>query len=145
MMKKYLFIFVLLFPAAIAFANPVVSLNPVYWVKPFLILGTILGLETFLVVTILFFCHMAVIPCLIAYFSGNILIYFIIFQPLLSAIDNVWICEIIIIVIEGILIKVISTFDVFQLEEFKGLKWITAFICSATGNAFSYYLGTLLA
>jgi hypothetical protein len=142
-MKKYLIIFVLLFPAATAFANPIVVFDPVYWIKSLSILGTILGLETFLVVTILFFCHMTVIPSLIAVFSGNLLIYFIIFQPLLSAIENVWICEIVIVVIEGILIKVISLFDVFQLEEFKGLKWVTAFICSAIGNAFSYFLGTL--
>jgi len=138
--KKWAVLVILLYPAATAFANPVfvgISIAGI-------ILCVILGLEACVVTLILFFCHMTAVPSLIALFIGNLVIYFIIFTPLLSAVDNVLVAELLIIVIEGILIKIISSYDTFQMDDFKGLKWRTAFIASALGNALSYYLGTLI-
>jgi hypothetical protein len=38
----------------------------------------------------------------------------------------------------------LSLLDTFQLEDFKGLKWITAMIIAAAGNALSYYSGIII-
>jgi hypothetical protein len=141
--KKWAVFVILLYPAAAAFANPSsFPLDPRMWLAV-IILCAILGIEVCVVTLILFFCHMAAVPTLIALFIGNLVMYFVIFAPLLSAIHNVWVAELLIIAVEGIFIKKISTIDTFQAEDFKGLKWQTAIIVSAVGNALSYYVGTL--
>jgi len=141
--KKWTVFVILLYPAATAFANPV-NFDPGSWIAFVIVFGATFGLEAFVVTAILFFCRMAIYPSLIALFIGNITIYFIIFKPLLSAVDNVLVAEVLIIIVEGIFIKIISSFDIFQLEDFKGLKWRTAFIASAVGNALSYYSGAII-
>lgn len=137
-------VFLVLFFPAIAIANPIVVFDPFNPIKTIMILISTLGPEVFIVTVILYFCHMAVVPVLITLFLGNIVIYFIIFRPILSLTEHVFIAELIIIGIESVFIKLISTFDTFQLEEFKGLKWPTVFIVSTAGNAVSYFLGSVI-
>jgi len=141
-MKKLAIIILLLYPATIAFANPVV--DPATDIGFIIVLGSALGLEVLITATILYFCHMAFVPLLIALFAGNLIMYFVIFQPVLSGISNIFSAETIIIIVEGIFIKVVSRFDVFQLEEFKRLRWTTAFIVAAVGNALSYSTGLVI-
>jgi hypothetical protein len=111
------------------------------WVRFGVILFIAFGVETLVVTTILYFCHMEFVPTLVAVFIGNAAIYFIIFSPLLSAVHNVPAAEMLIIAIEGIYIKIISSIDTFQLEDFKGLKWPTALMIFTVGNALSYLSG----
>jgi hypothetical protein len=143
-MRKWLILIVLLFPAATAFANPVIIFDPIDGVRYVIVLGSILGLEVLVTTIILFFCHIAVVPSLIALFTGNLLMYFVIFKPILSATENVPVAEAVIVAAEGVFIKVISLFDTFRLEDFKGLKWRTAFIISAVGNILSYGAGSVI-
>jgi hypothetical protein len=143
-MKKWVIFILLLFPATTAFANPVIVHNPAELVGLVIIYVSCFGLEVLLVTTILFFCHMAVVPLLIALFTGNVVMYFVIFQPILSATGNVPASEAVIVAVEGAFIKMISLFDTFQLEDFKGLKWRSAFIIAAVGNLLSYYSGTVI-
>jgi hypothetical protein len=143
-MKKWVILIALLFPATEAFANPTTAFGQFSWVKSIILYVSCFGLEVLLVTTILFFCHMAVAPLLIALFTGNVVMYFVIFQPVLSATGNVPASEAVIVAVEGAFIKVISSFDTFQLEDFKGLKWRTAFIIAAAGNLLSYYSGTVI-
>ena len=143
-MKKWVVFIVLLFPATVAFANPVIMPDPLNWVRFVIIFGSCFGSEVLLTTIILFFCHMAVVPLLIALFAGNMVMYFVIFQPVLSATGNVLASEAVIVAVEGAFIKMISSFDTFQLEDFKGLKWRTAFIIAVVGNLLSYYSGTVI-
>jgi hypothetical protein len=142
-MKKWIVFLILLYPAAAAFANPTgIDLSSLAGIVIFLF--PVLALESFVVTAVLFCSHMAVVPSLFAIFIGNLAMYFIIFTPLLYTLNNVPAAEILIIAIEGIYIKVISRFGVFQSDDFNGLKWRTAFIASGLGNALSYYIGTLI-
>ncbi|MFA5239477.1 MAG: hypothetical protein WC476_07195 [Phycisphaerae bacterium] len=143
-MKKWVFFIALLFPATTVLANPTDPLAPFGWIKLGIFYASCFGLEVLLVATILFFCHMAVLPLLIALFTGNAVMYFVIFQPILSATENVPVSEAVIVVVEGVFIKILSSFDNFQLEDFKGLKWRTAFIVAAMGNLLSYYSGSII-
>jgi len=143
-MKKWVFFIVLFFPATVAFANPVIVHTSLTWVRFVIVYVSSFGLEVLITTIILFFCHMAVVPLLISLFAGNLVMYFIIFQPVLSATENLLVAEVVIVVVEGAFIKMISLFDTFQLEDFKGLKWRTAFIIVAVGNALSYYAGVLI-
>ena len=141
-MKKWAIIFVLLFSAS-AFANPV-FFDPVTDIRLVIVLVSTLGLEVFITTIILLFCHMALVPSLIALFLGNITMYFVIFLPIFSVTENLLLAEVVIVAAEGTFIKIISLFDTFQLEDFKKLKWRTAFISALVGNALSYYVGTVL-
>ncbi|MDD5326684.1 MAG: hypothetical protein PHY02_02590 [Phycisphaerae bacterium] len=143
-MKRWVFFITLLFPATIALANPSNPLVPFGGIKLAIFYTSCFGLEVLLVATILFFCHMAVLPVLIALFTGNVVMYFVIFQPILSATENVLVSEAAIVVVEGVFIKMLSSFDTFRLEDFKGLRWRTAFIVAAMGNLLSYYSGDII-
>jgi hypothetical protein len=144
-MKKWVFLIALLFPATVAFANPTSRPFPMDLVRAVILYGSCFGSEVLLVATILFFCHMAVAPLLIALFAGNLVMYFVIFLPVLSRTGNVPASEAVIVFFEGAFIKVLSRFDTFQSDDFKGLKWITAFIIAAVGNLLSYYSGIVIA
>jgi hypothetical protein len=143
-MKKWVILILLLFPATIAFANPTTPFAQFGWIKSIILYVSCFGAEVLLVATILFFCHMAVVPLLIALFTGNIVMYFVIFQPVLLATGNVPASEAVIVAVEGAFIKMLSRFDTFQLEDFRGLKWRTALIIAAAGNLLSYYSGTVI-
>jgi hypothetical protein len=141
-MKKWVVLIVLLF-STVVFANPV-GFDPFKTIGSFFVFGSLLWLETSIITVILFFCHMELVTSFIALFIGNLIIYFAIFLPALSAIDNLLTAEAIIVAVEGIFIKIISRINSFQTEDFKGLKWWTAFIIAAIGNALSYYVGTVI-
>jgi len=143
-MKKLVFFIALLFPATIAFANPTSNPFPMDWVKSVIFYGSCFGAEVLLVATILYFCHMAVLPLLIALFTGNIVMYFVIFQPVLSTTGNVPVSEAVIVTVEGAFIKMLSLFGIFQLEDFKRLKLRSALIIAALGNLLSYYSGIVI-
>jgi hypothetical protein len=141
--KKWIFFLILLYPATTVFANPTgIDLGTLAGIVIFLF--PILALESFVVTDVLFLSRMAVVPSLFAIFIGNLVMYFIVFTPFLYESSNVPAAEFLIIIIEGIYIKAISRFSVFQMDNFNGLKWRTAFIASAVGNALSYYIGTLM-
>lgn len=143
-MRKLTLLIALLLPATAAYANPTIGLEPLGGIKSVIFYGGCFGAEVLLVATILFFCHMAVLPLLFALFAGNLLGYFFIFQPILEETGNVFASEIIIVFIEAVFIKLLSLFDRFQMEDFKGLKWVTAFIIAAAGNYLSYFSGVMM-
>lgn len=143
-MKKWVVLLALIFPPTVAFANPVIFYTPADFVAPVILYISCFGLEVLLVTTILFFCHMRVVPLLIVLFIGNMVMYFVIFHPVLLATESVLTSEAVIVVVEGAFIKLLSLFDTFQLEDFKGLKWITAFIIAVVGNLLSYYSGIVI-
>jgi hypothetical protein len=143
-MKKWVFFIALLLPAATAIANPVIVWTPLDWVVPVITYVSCFGAEVLLVATILYFCHMAMVPLLIALFTGNIVMYFVIFLPVLSKTGSVPASEAVIVAVEGVFIKMLSSFEAFQLEDFKGLKWRSAFIIAVAGNLLSYYSGVAI-
>ena len=144
-MKKLAFLLALLFPAAIAFANPkTYQIFPTEGLKVIIYYGSCFGAEVLLVATILFFCHMSVVPLLVTLFTGNLVMYFFIFQSVLEATGDILASEVVIVFVEGVFIKMLSRFDSFQMDDFKGLKWITAFIIAGAGNFISYYSGIVI-
>lgn len=141
-MKKWAAFIVLLYPAAAAFANPVI--DPVTKTYFIIVLGSALGVEVALMAIILFFCYMEPVRSFFALLGGQLVVYFVIFQPILSEADSLLVAEAVVVAADGAFIKMLSSFETFQTEDFKGLKWRTAFICSAVGNTLSYYIGTLM-
>src|SRR4030042_1927500 len=116
-MKKWVILLVLLFPAAIALANPV-NFPDVFNLKLVVVLGSTFAAEASIIAVILFFCHMAIVPLFVAMFTGNLLIYFVIFRPVLEAAGNVPVAEAVIVAVEAGFIKIISKIESFQGEAF---------------------------
>jgi len=142
-MKKFFAIFLVLFSAKVAFANPVVF-DPIGSVGYFMVLGGAITAEVCLVTLLLLFFDMSVKPLFLALFLGNLVLYFAVFLPLLELLPSLWMAEVLIVAADGILIKVISLCELFQEASFKGLKWKYAFLIGMLGNLISYYVGTVM-
>jgi hypothetical protein len=142
-MKKFFAIFLVLFSAKVAFANPVVF-DPIGSVGYFMVLGGAITVEVCLVTLLLLFFDMSVKPLFLALFLGNLVLYFAVFLPLLELLPSLWMAEVLIVAADGILIKVISLCELFQEMSFKGLKWKYAFLIGMLGNLISYYVGTVM-
>jgi len=144
-MRKLTLFIALLLPATVAYANPSSPFYPFDWVWGSIYYGGCFGPEVLLVVTILLFYHMDVFPVMVALFAGNILGYFFVFLPILEETGNVFASEMIIVCVEAVFIKLLSLFERFQMDDFKRLGWITAFVVAAIGNYVSYYAGVMIA
>jgi hypothetical protein len=79
-----------------------------------------------------------------ALFFGDLLLYFVVFLPLLDLMPSLWMAEVLIVAVEGIMIKVISQCEIFWEMDFKKLKWKFAFLIGMLGNVISYYVGTVM-
>ena len=143
MVKQFFVILVVLFFCEVAFANPIVF-DPLGSVASVLLLGGAVTVEACLVTLMLLFFNMPLKPLFFAVFLGNLAVYFALFLPLLDSSIDLWLLEALIVIVDGIMIKVISCFGVFQEADFKGLKWKWAFLAAILGNSVSYLIGAAL-
>ena len=141
-MKKCFVLFIVLFSAKVAFANPVIF-NPVESISSVMVLGSAITVEACLVTLLLLFFDMSVKPLFLALFFGNVVIYFVVFLPLIHSLPSLLMAEALIGVADGIMIKGISLCEMFQGLNFKQLKWKYAFLISMLGNSISYYIGAV--
>ena len=132
-----------LFFAKAAFANPVVF-DPLGSIGSVIVFGGAIIAEACLVTLLLLFFNMSIKPLFFALFFGNMVLYFVVFLPLLDLLPNLWITEILIVIADCIMIKLISLFEMFQEIDFNGLKWKYAFLVSMLGNLISYYVGAVV-
>jgi len=143
MVKQKIILGLLLCLTGAAYANPVVF-DPVGSIANVLVLGSALVVEAGIVTLILLFWGTDTKPVYVALFVGNMIVYFTVFLPLLNATSNLWIAEALIVVIDGVLIKVITIYDTFRLDTFRPLRWGYAFLIAAVGNVISYYVGAAM-
>jgi hypothetical protein len=143
-MRNGVLFFLLLFLGSMAYANPVIVPDPISAFGYVAVPGSAITVEVSIVTLILMFFDLSVKPVWIGLFIGNLILYFVLFLPLFHAISSLLIVEGIIVAADGILIKVISCFDTFQQNTFKGLSWKYVFVIAAAGNIVSYYLGFLM-
>jgi hypothetical protein len=125
-------------------ANPL-GVNPTGMAAGVVVISAALLLEVFVTSGVLLFCGIAVVPMFCALVFGNIVSYLGIALPLYALVQRVWPVEMTIVAAEAVLIKLLSSFNLFQGDTFDGLKWRWALLAALAGNACSYYVGTLLA
>lgn len=141
-MRKWVLLFLLLYPASVAFANP--TIGPVTGLAYVMVLGSAMGLETSITTILLLFLSMSPVPVFFALLAGNLTIYFAVFLPVLDTNLSLLAAEAIIVGLEGTFIKLLSLSETFRMETFSLLKWRYAFIIAAVGNTVSYYVGTVM-
>jgi len=143
-MKNGFLFFLLLCLGSMAYANPVIVPDPISGFGYVVVLVSAITIEVSIVTLILMFFDMSVKPVWIGLFIGNLILYFVLFLPLFHVISSLLIIEGLIVAADGVLIKVISCFDTFQQNTFRGLSWKYVFVIAAAGNVVSYYLGTVM-
>jgi len=77
-MKKFFVIFIVLFSAKVAFANPVL-VDPLGSMFSVIVLGSAITVEACIVTLLLLFFNMSVKPLFLAVFLGNLVLYFVVF------------------------------------------------------------------
>jgi hypothetical protein len=104
-----------------------------------------MALEVFVTTALLLFSGLSVVQMGFALFLINTASYLGIALPLYELAKSIWLVEIVVILAETALIKLLSLFGPFQQDTFTGLRWRYALLAALAGNACSYYVGTLLA
>lgn len=142
-MKNWFFLILLASLAGQALANPIIY-EPTHLIPYIYIVSSCLLVESCIAAFILFFLDLSPKPMAAALFVGNLIIYFTIFRPFYQRVDSFLISEVMIVVLDGILIKIISLNAAFQENTFKRLRWSSAFIVALIGNVVSYYAGVAI-
>ncbi len=142
--QMWLVLSAVLVSAGTARANPL-GVDPAGMAAGIVVIIAALLLEVFVTTGFLLFSGIAVVPMFFALVLGNAVSYVGILLPLYEATKIVWLVEVVIVAVEGVLVKGLSHIGLFQGDTFDGLKWRTAFLSVLAGNACSYYVGTLLA
>lgn len=124
-----------------AYANPVVF-DPIGSMAYLLVLGSATVIEAGIVTLLLLFWGTDPKPVYMSFTVGNLVIYFLIFLPLLD-VSNLWLAEAAVVIMDGVLIKAITFSDAVRDDTFRPLRWLFAFCISVLGNIVSYYVGSV--
>jgi hypothetical protein len=133
----------LVFTPFMACANPI-SLNGSSLIAFTIVAFWAFVLESGIVALLLTFRGMAPVKIFGAYFLANILIFFLIFQPLLN---REWLpiplLELLVVSLDGLAIKLLGCIEPLQGDAFVGVSWLRSFLISTFGNAASYFVGCI--
>ncbi|HSV99048.1 MAG TPA: hypothetical protein VLI39_02680 [Sedimentisphaerales bacterium] len=135
---------VVLVCTASAYANPC-GPHPTEMAAWIIVVLAAMALEVLITTGFLLFSGLAVVPTALVLFLVNAVSYVGIVLPLYEVARSIWLVEVVVLVAETGLIKLLSLFGPFQQDAFGGLKWRHALLAALAGNACSYYVGTLLA
>jgi hypothetical protein len=109
-----------------------------------LVLGSAFAVEAATVTLVLLFWGMELKPVFGALVVANLAVYFLVFFPLFDATSNVWVAEVAIVGLDGLLIRMLTRFDVFRGDDFCPIRWGYAFVVAAVGNVMSYCVGAAM-
>ncbi|MCX6930184.1 MAG: hypothetical protein NT154_44290 [Verrucomicrobia bacterium] len=126
----------------VASANPVM-LNPSSLIAFFVVAFWAFVVEAGIVALILAFRGVAPLRVFIAYFIANAGVFFFLFEPLLEGSSNppMLALEALVVLIDGLVIKLLVTLAVFQGDNCRGVGWLRSTVISGLGNGLSYFIG----
>jgi hypothetical protein len=123
--------------------NPVV-LNPTsllaFWVVAF----WAAVVEAGIVALLLAFRGLVATRTFVVYSLANLAIFLFLFLPLLHQRWPLPLLEGIVVLLDGLAIKLLAGLGPFQSERCSGVSWLYALIVSFAGNAASYFVGLVL-
>jgi hypothetical protein len=77
------------------------------------------------------------------YFLVKVAVFLFLFQPLLEHNWPIPILELLVVCINGLVIKTLVGFEALQSDNYSGLSWLGASAISLSGNAASYFIGLI--
>jgi len=132
-----------LFTPSSAFADPV-NIEPssllAFWVVAF----WALVVEAAIVALLLTLCGLNPLRIFMAYWLANVLVFLFVFEPLLSSEKaSVPVLEGLVVVLDAISIKLLSSLDALQGGNFTSVTCLRSLCISGAGNAASYFIGSI--
>jgi hypothetical protein len=126
----------------VAHANPVV-LDPSSLLAFYAVAFWSLVVEAGLVALLLTVRGVAPLRIFIAYFCTNAAVFFFLFEPLLEGNRSppVPVLEALVVLIDGLAIKVLVTIPALQGDAYRGVSWLRSTVISGLGNGLSYFIG----
>ena len=122
-------------------ANPAIF-NPqsliAFWVVAFWALVIESGIAT-LAVSL---CGVLVLPVFATLVVTNVGIFAFGFMPLLARMP-LWLLEVLVVLFDAIVIKVVAAVPLFQRGDYVGVSWRRGLVASILGNASSYFIGVM--
>ena len=129
---------------SIARANPVM-LNPSSLLAFCVVAFWAMVVESGIVSLLLAFRGAAALPVFFAYLILNGGVFLFLFEPLLVGSRSVpiLVLEAMVVLIDGAIIKLLVTLNLFQGDGYRGVGWLRSVATSAIGNSLSYFAGYL--
>lgn len=126
----------------VASANPVI-LNPLSLLAFCIVAFWAFVVEAGVVALLLAFRGIAPLRVFMAYFVANTAVFFFLFQPLLEGSNSppVLALEALVVLIDGLVIKLLVTLAAFQGDNYRGVGWLRSTLISGIGNGLSYFVG----
>ena len=126
----------------VASANPVI-LNPSSLLAFYIVAFWAFVVEAGVVALLLAFRGIAPLRVFMAYFVANAAVFFFLFQPLLEGSSSlpVLALEALVVLIDGLVIKLLVTLAAFQGDNYRGVGWLRSTLISGIGNGLSYFVG----
>jgi hypothetical protein len=141
--RQRLLMTVCLFLPFAAAANPVV-IEPSSLLAFMVVAFWALVVEAGIVVLLLVFQGMQPLRMFLAYGATNALVFLLVFEPLLSSEKmSVPALEALVVLLDALCIKLLSSFDDLQGDDFQPLGWVRPLWISCVGNAASYFVGAI--
>ena len=130
----------------VASANPVM-LNPSSLIAFAVVAFWAFVVEAGVVSLLLAFRGIAPLRVFMAYFVANGAVFFFLFQPLLEGNSSlpVFALEALVVLIDGLIIKLLVTIAAFQGDNYRGVGWLRSTVISGIGNGLSYLVGYIAA
>ena len=140
--RQRLLIAACLFIPLVASANPVM-LDPSSLLAFYIVAFWAFVIEAGVVALLLAFRGIAPLRVFMAYFVANAAVFFFVFQPLLEASSSppVLALEALVVLIDGLVIKLLVTSAAFQGDNYRGVSWLRSTVISGLGNGLSYFVG----
>ena len=140
-MRRFLFIVISLLIASSARANPI-SLGADNLIAFPIVAASALVVEAGVVALLLFFSGFAPATTFGGYFLTNL----VVFGSLLSAqffghTIPIPLFELLAVTGDAVCIKLLSAFEPFQGDDFRGVSWLRAGLISCAGNSTSFFVG----
>ena len=131
-----------LFLPLVARANPVM-LNPSSLMAFCVVVFWSFVVEAGVVALLLAFRGAAPLRFFMAYFAANAAVFIFLFQPPLMGSSNppVLVLEVLVVLIDGLIIKLLATLNTFQGDDYRGVSWLRSTVISGIGNGLSYFIG----
>jgi hypothetical protein len=130
-----------LFTCVSAYANPV-SVNPQSMIAFGIVAFWALVVESGLATLVLVSSGVLIVPYFGTLFLANVSVFLFAFLPL-SQRASLWLLEPGVLLVDGLLIKLLSSAPFLQGGDFVGFSWRRALIASLLGNGASYFIGLI--
>lgn len=130
----------------VAHANPVI-LDPSSLLAFCVVTFWAFVVEAGVVALLLAFRGVAPLRVFVGYFVANAGVFFFLFQPLLESNNSppVLLLELVVVVFDGLIIKLLATLAPFQGDNYRGVSWLGSTLISGIGNGLSYFVGCIAA